>query len=230
MAGAADGAAGRFFRGSGGGSRATVNLEASARRRGGDGRRADGPAGTVFPWLGGGGEVVMSEKRDDSSEPNDLDARKRRTPPSSDAPASSSRDPKNFLPDDSFLLDLDDELLGPPAAKEGAASEGAASEGAASDDFLLVDDDLANAAAAAASAQKPVDLDADVVAPLASMAAELSPVEAWDDATAVAKRAAANSDAGAPDVVEPEAVEPTMADAASAASRPSLPSWATRDE
>lgn len=167
----------------------------------------------------------MSEKRDDSSEPNDLDARKRKTPPSNDAPASSARDPKNFLPDDSFLLDLDDELLGPPAAKEGAASEGAAT-----DDFLLVDDDLASAAAAAAGAQKAADLDADAVAPLASMAAELSPVEAWDDATAVAKRAAANSDAGAPEVVEPEAVEPTMADAASAASRPSLPSWATRDE
>ncbi len=172
----------------------------------------------------------MAEKRDDSSEPNDLDARKRATPPSNDAPAPPARDLKSFLPDDSFLLDLDDELVGPSSAPEGAAS----------DEFLLVDDDLASAAAAAAAkpstaaplraSEEPAELEPDAAAPMAPLAAELSPVDAWDDATAVAKRAAANPDAGAPEPVEPEAVEPAMADSGSAPSRPSLPSWITRDE
>jgi len=167
----------------------------------------------------------MAEKRDDSSEPNDLDARKRATPPSKDAGGPPQRDLKNFLPDDSFLLDLDDELVGPASSAEGGTS----------DEFLLVEDDLAGTKAPAetapqrAAAGTPAELEPDAAAPMAPMAAELAPVDAWDDASAVAKRAAANRDAGG-EVAEPEAVEPAMADAGSAPSRPSLPSWITRDE
>lgn len=97
----------------------------------------------------------MAQQRDDDVDPTEGRGEPPRPPQEPDGRAPAADGSGKFLPDDSFLLDLDDELLAGPAANDPAG-----------DEFLLVDDESAveagatpvSAAASEAPTEAPIDL------------------------------------------------------------------------
>lgn len=98
----------------------------------------------------------MAQQRDDDVDPTEGRGEPPRPPQEPDGRAPAADGSGKFLPDDSFLLDLDDELLAGPVAHDPAG-----------DEFLLVDDESAVDAGAtpmrAAASEAPIEAPTDAL-------------------------------------------------------------------
>ncbi|MBL8843887.1 MAG: hypothetical protein JNL90_20360 [Planctomycetes bacterium] len=154
----------------------------------------------------------MAQQRDDDVDPTAGRGEPPRPPQEPEGRAPAADGSGKFLPDDSFLLDLDDELLAGPAAHDPAG-----------DEFLLVDDESAVEAGATPASAAPLETASEAPIDL--------PIETQLDALVEASGELANAAAAEPQPVAEreslaaeEEVAPTSAAAAAESNDDSMES------